>query len=155
MKRDYFKILKKYGYLFMVLVFFLVMGIGGFVKNVMAGQCNIAYFKEHLLEPFWEGMFQTETPVVSAKDNATSGEERETQAEKAGTASEKEMQIEKAGAASEQKVKAEKAGVSTEKASETKRGEMKRGEGTNRKTGITKFKTYTPRKIKSPYYTDL
>ena len=67
-RKKYFGIIKKYAYLISIVTIFSAMGIGAFTKNMAAGRCNWNYIKTHLTEPFWEGMFQTETEEICAKE---------------------------------------------------------------------------------------
>lgn len=118
--------IKKYAYLISIFTIFSTMGIGAFVKNLAAGQCNWEYIKAHLTEPFWEGMFQTEMEVVCAKG---------------------ENEIEKIA----ETMKPVEQTTNTKKPEKKKTGRQKKKAVY---AGVTKFETYTPSDIQSPYYTD-
>ena len=117
---------KKYAYLFSILIIFSAMGMGAFVKSLMAGQCSWDYIKKHISEPFWEGVFQTETGVVCAKE--------EDEPEKVT-----EM------------VKVTETPVKPKEPEKEKTGKQKKKD---ENIGVTKFKNYKPLDIQSPYYKD-
>lgn len=147
-RKKYVKILRKYGYIFSVFCIFSAMGIGAFAKNLAAGQCSWEYIKTHLSEPFWEGIFQSEPQVISAKEEKEEKEAEEILAKK----EKKEKEAEEIPAKEEdgkQMVEVEKAGKKETTKQKTEKQKEKNG-----KAGVTKFTTYKPVKVTSPYYTD-
>lgn len=118
------KMAKKYAYLFSILTIFSAMGMGAFAKSLVERQCNWNYIKTHLSEPFWEGVFETGTEVVCAKEENETEKVTET-------------------------VKIVEEPIETKMPKKKKTVKKK-----NDNIGVTKFKTYTPLNIQSPYYTD-
>ena len=136
-QKKYIKILKKYGYLFSVLFLFSLLEMVGIGRSLVKRQCNWNTIKKHISEPFWEELLFSESNVVSVK------KQKQTQ---------KEQLPVKVKEAEEKTVK-EKEGKEkvTENVANQKR---EKTEKNHLKAGVTHFETYTPVKVKVPYYTD-
>lgn len=138
MRKKFMKQMKEYGYLLSVFSLFTLMGMGAVTKNFVEGNCNWNYIKTHLSEPFWEGLFEPESQIVSANEDNMSPE-----------VTEKEVTEQEVETVTEEKTEQKKV-EKVKRAEKTKKAE----EEQEQEAGVTKFKKYTPQKIKSPYYTD-